>query len=479
MVAASVPFCSSDRGPIAALQRFVVCALLALLAWLPASSFASIPTQTLYQYKNVNIGTSDFIYSSPLTACQATLPILASGTSTYSVEASQPTNCYIKGVRNSDGYVTQTVFSILSQASCPANSTLSGGSCVCTPPAIEDTVTGTCGVPAFNPCESLAGTTSTFNVTSGYARSSQSVLNPPLMPDGSAAAAGYVGIPPTTMCVNGCQRTRGAPVQSWTSTEPTATGLYRMSDDWQFTATATQCTQSVSETAALDPVAAVPGCTGFLGEVNGKKMCVSASAGTTNMVQAVPKDSFMGNPAAGSGGGSGGIPSTGGNGANGGGPVGSGDGNLKKADGTVIYKSGTTAPPTGAVSAPAAGTEQAACGAPGQPKCGIDETGTPVGEKDYGQKGIGEGFDSLKAALESAVSGDGKDTGWGLVPSWLQSSGSCSPTVLWTLPPNMNSMQVTLDLCPHLPMIYTLMNLLWVAWTFFAITEMVFRVTTK
>lgn len=42
----------------------------------------------------------------------------------------------------------------------------------------------------------------------------------------------------------------------------------------------------------------------------------------------------------------------------------------------------------GTVTKPGTGKEQANCGAPGQPKCGIDETGTPekVGDDKYNSK---------------------------------------------------------------------------------------------
>ena len=174
-------------------------------------------------------------------------------------------------------YRTFTAF-----ASCPANSTSVDGACVCTPPAVEDATHTSCIVPAPDVCASGAGLVSTYNVTAGYSRSVAGAgLYPPLLPDGSPSPAGYTGLPPESMCIAGCKHSRGAVVGSWTSLEPTVTGLYRQSDDWSFTSTPTSCVPTASDNAALNPDAAVPSCAGFLGQINGKISCV-ASVGSQN-----------------------------------------------------------------------------------------------------------------------------------------------------------------------------------------------------
>lgn len=355
---------------------------------------------------------------------------------------------------------------------CPANSTMAGASCTCD--ASFDQSGSTC-VPHVNACSAIAGTTSVFNRTAGYSRSNQGVTHPPVMPDGTLSAPGYTGFPPSSSCVNGCVRTLGNIVNSWSSSEPTSTGLYRISDDWEYIATATECSATTSETAAFDASKSVPACNGFLGEVNGKKQCVSTVPNSGFVSPG--KSTFVGNPAAGSSGGLAGIPATGGNGGNAGGPAGPKDGSYRGSDGSVVSSTSSGAA-TGKVDTET-GKEQAACGAPGQPKCGIDESGTPGGTGDHGQAALKQGWDSLDAALAGVQSDAGKDTSWGLVPSWLVAAGTCVPTVLYTLPPKLGSTPIGFDLCPHLPLIYTLMNLLWITWTFFAVTQMVFRVTTS
>lgn len=470
MTTASALIRPCDHWPIAVLQRLIFCCVVAFMAWLPASSFASIPQTTSYVF-------SSYPSSSTVAgACAATSGLFYPSSSSY---ISQPyivnsNQCQFNLVNSSGGFVGSTrIFGYGLILACPVNST-GTATCTCVSGFVENAAHTACEAPPANSCTSLAGSSSTFNVTSGYTRSPQGVLNPPILPDGSPAPAGYTGIPAASMCVNGCTRTLGPPVWSWISQEPTATGLYRMSDDWSFTATATQCTASASETAALNPTASVPACAGFLGSINGKSTCVATSSGN-KAEQPVFKPALMGNPTAGSAGGAANIPTAGGTGANGGGPSSSSDGSLKNSDGSVVNKTSVT--PTGSIASPAAGQEQAACGAPGQPKCGIDETGTGTGTRDYGQTPISDVYRDLDAAMASLQTDSGKDTSWGFVPRWF-TSGGCSPTVLYTLPPKLSSMPVTLDLCPHLPMIYTLMNLLWVVWTFSAIVGMVFKTTT-
>ena len=118
------------------------------------------------------------------------------------------------------------------------------------------------------------------------------------------------------------------------------------------------------------------------------------------------------------------------------------------------------------------------CGGTGQPPCKIDETGTPTGAGAMPSDVISSEFDKLNGALESIKSVEGKDTSWGLVPHWLTNAGGCRPSEVMLFPAKMGVPPLTLDLCPLLPKIYTLMNLLWIATTFGIVIQMVLRVTT-
>jgi hypothetical protein len=113
------------------------------------------------------------------------------------------------------------------------------------------------------------------------------------------------------------------------------------------------------------------------------------------------------------------------------------------------------------------------CGLPGKPACIISEVGTPTAPTVTGQAAITDGFTSLENTVTGIQSPTGKDTGWGLVPTWLQSGTSCHPVVLITFPPTLGSKVISLDICPHLDNIYLLMNALWVIWTFTAVVGLV------
>jgi len=445
--------------------------LVALMAWLPASSFASFQAPVGYSfprssYTGVEIQTTK--YSSKQLAC------LASTINTLSYHPPTFSDPTCTAVHKSGGNNFVYSPNWYTSAYCPANSTLSGGQCTCTAPKVQNATNDGCIDPPPDPCVP-DGVATIRNITVGYTRSPQAVFLPPILPNGDPAPSGYVGLPPPMMCIDQCSYTTGLPVGSYISDEPTATGLYRMSDDYSFTKASGSCSASPDDQFLLNPLVEVPPCKGFLGSVNGKLQCVATVPDSG--VGGTGKSSKIGNPKSGSSSTDPGrIPSTG-NGGNAGGPSTPNDGKVRMGDGSVIGSTSTT--PTGTVATPEAGEEQAACGAPGQPKCGIDEAGTGNGKgaEAAGLTALGTSFGDLDATLGSITSTSGKDTGWGLVPQWLQ-SGACAPAVVLTLPPQVGSRQITIDLCPYLPMIYTLMNLLWVVWTFFATVGMVFAVTT-
>lgn len=461
MVSASAHFRAADRGPIAVLQRFFFCGVVALLAWLPASSFASFPP----------VSTAGYSF---FTTFQTTVAAACAVYPGWVVYTPSPTAC---GFPDGLGGWNNVIFPTPgNRVLCPSNS--SGTEiCTCNAGFMEDASHTSCvPIPVPSSCGFVHDSTLVLNVTSGYMRSPGGAEYPAFKPDGSPAPIGYAGLAPATICYDGCQGSRAGVVASWSSSEPTATGLYRVSDDWEFKFANTSCQVTASDKALLDQTFTAPPCNGFLGSVNGKPTCVAMVPDVSSGSAKVTK---VGNPTAGTiggGGVAGNIP-TGGNGANGGGPATSKDGSVRLTDGSIVSIT-PTAVPTGTTAAPPAGEQQAACGAPGQPKCAMDETGTPTGKTDYGQEPIAAANKSLDDTLAGIQSTTGKDTSWGLVPRWLQQSGGCSPTVLYTLPSKLGSMPISIDLCPHLPLIYTLMNLLWVVWTFGAIVSMVFRVTS-
>lgn len=305
-------------------------------------------------------------------------------------------------------------------------------------------------------------------------------MYPTFKPDGSLAPSGDPGLPPTSICYEGCLGVVGSLVDSWSSSEPTATGLYRVSDDYNVTFTNAQCVggSGAPNSTVVAQGASAPPCDGFLGYVDGKARCV-AKVPDSGFVGS--KGSVIGNPKAGAQGGGfapGNIPATG-NGGPSGGPATPNDGAFRSADGAVIPKTAASAP-TG-YKAPVSGSEQAACGAPGQPICGVkvDETGLSTKPTADGLDKIDAAKAALDLGISGAISSEGKDTSWGLIPTWLTTNASCQPVVLWTMPPKFGSQQIIFDICPQMPTIYLLMNWLWSIWTFFIIVGMVFRVTTR
>jgi len=143
---------------------------------------------------------------------------------------------------------------------------------------------------------------------------------------------------------------------------------------------------------------------------------------------------------------------------------------------TVVTVNNTTGAVTNNATTTQTGKDIEVCGLPGKPACKMDETGTPAAKDNEKKAEVETAFGKLDDALPEIAKVAGKDTGWGLKPFWL-TAGTCQPVVLMTLPAFLKSMTVGFDLCPLLPMIYTLMNLLWITYTFFAITSMVSRVT--
>lgn len=246
-------------------------------------------------------------------------------------------------------------------------------------------------------CQSQQGQSKVVNFTVGYTRSPNIDTDPgwKLVGPPNQVVQGGLLCNPASPCELRFEGFSDAD-KAWQSLAPTPSGLYRVSLDISATVTGQACTPTASDNAALSKTAPIPPCPGFTGEVNGVPGCYgTASSPTSNDISAAkPKPPEAGNPTAGekpasgegSGtGGAGRTPSTGDGGPAGGPAAAAGSGT--KPDGTVPK--------------PDAGKEQAACGAPGQAKCGIDEGGTP-GKFD-GDKAALDGWKSAVEANRNTI----------------------------------------------------------------------------
>ena len=328
--------------------------------------------------------------------------------------------------------------------------------------------------PEPNPdlCASPGGTKTIENLSAGWARSG--------VPD----ALDHVGTlfspyTPTTqgggvplVCINKCIRKATNVVRAGRSKEPSPNGLFRLSIDVEYTV---QGTPQIGETCPTQQLNTQPfidasnpnmpplTCAGVVGQVNGKPVC--APDGSTNTIPApqgepLPGNEISMNPQAGT------MPSTGeGSGTTGAGrtPT-AGNGT---AFGGPASAAGSGTAPTGTTPKPGEGEEQQACGAPGQPQCKIDETGTPTdksltadipklkGEADAGRSKIAgtqdKGFLSTYTALFDA-------------PPFV----ACTP---FDLPNNYGS----LDICGHGDTFRAVAAVLWALggfwWSFSLIRE--------
>ena len=303
-----------------------------------------------------------------------------------------------------------------------------------------------------------------------------------------------------TMCYQGCKVGVHLPDEGadwWVSQVAGPNGLYRSSATIDIQGTSQQCSEAIPD--AVTSTATPPACPGATSNVNGATVCLPSTTDTTPGT--APTDAIRGNPSAGptdpskptserapGPGGAGNGSGTGGA-SNGGGASGgpaTGSNNTPGGKGCNDGSKSPELPCSGKGELDADGTtdkpgedkEQQACGAPGQPKCRIDETGTPDGKDAFNsaKEKLDSEFDKLTTELEKIKSPDGKDTSWGVMPTWIQ-TGACSPWNLGTLP--IIDRQITIDICAIKPYVDGVMNFLWALGTFFAVISMVFRVTTN
>lgn len=351
--------------------------------------------------------------------------------------------------------------------SCPNGGTLEGSNCVCGPGEID---TGsTCSA---NSCTPKAGQTTTKNITLGWQSGLFDNGAIEFKPDGSKAPKGYYGPRPSDgpLCVSGCKMDLGSIEDVWVSEKPNPNGLYRISGDYSMTYSGAACSATATDDGMASPTAPPPEADCAKGEVNGKPVCVPESVADRNTTPAQGgNNAKRGNPSAGTEGGSGtgDIPEAG-QGGNEGGPKAAGDGGTRTPSGTKIDPPGTP-PPTGNVEAPGEGEEQAACGAPGQPKCLIDETGTPSGEG-----ALGEG-DGSAASTEAGFLSEIVKAQQLQAPQWtwtFELPSGCAPFV-------MEAFNMTINVCQWQPMIHDLMSIMWIMAAVFLCVRMVFTTVNK
>lgn len=285
-----------------------------------------------------------------------------------------------------------------------------------------------------------------------------------------------------TTCIAGCEHFMykpGADTNTWVSQVAGTNGLYRSSADVSATQFATPCGGAPAEGAS--PSAPIPECNGVLGDVNGATVCLPRNTDTGVDLGGLP-DATRGNPPAGevppgkddkerapgpggagngsgtggasNGGGASGGPATGSNNK----PGGKGCNDGSKSPGLPCSGKGEL-DADGNTDKPEDGKEQAACGAPGQPKCRIDESGTPgsVGDDKYLSK-----LDPYKSDSDSARE-QIKSVGTGIFEPWamLFSAPPLATCEGFDLPAHAGQSMGTIDPCSVVDGIRAAMAYIW------------------
>ena len=355
--------------------------VLSFFLLLPLYVSAATPQVMWFFGDPVNGGESG-PHASVASACGVLMGIISRNGVTATLEASEQTTattgqCKYKNYAN--GYPISDVnyYAVAGRASCPDGK----------PPGSY----GQCADPAPSQCAANSGKETTINWTVGYTRTPNIDADPNwkfVAPLVKPPSDGLVCDP-----VSSCKVALVlVPTSTWQSLSPTSQGLYRVSVDYGAQNMGESCTPSPADKAGASPAADKPTCPGFVGEVNGVPGCYgTASNPTSNDVPvSKPKPPEAGNPPAGEKPSSGEGSGTGGAGRT---PT-NGDGG--PAGGPAGAAGGTGTEPDGTTPKPGEGKEQANCGAPGQPKCGIDESGTP--SKFEGDKAA---LDKWKSEVEA------------------------------------------------------------------------------
>ena len=285
-----------------------------------------------------------------------------------------------------------------------------------------------------------------------------------------------------TTCIAGCEHFMYKPdsgAKTWVSQVAGTNGLYRSSVDVSSTQFATPCGGAPAEGAS--PSAPIPECNGVLGDVNGAAVCLPRNTDTGVDLGGLP-DATRGNPPAGEvppgkddkerapgPGGAGNGSGTGGASNGGGASGGPATGSNNKPGGKGC-NDGSKSPELpcsgkgeldadGNTDKPEDGKEQAACGAPGQPKCRIDESGTPgsVGDDKYLSK-----LDPYKSDSDSARE-QIKSVGTGIFEPWamLFSAPPLATCEGFDLPAHAGQSMGTIDPCSVVDGIRAAMAYIW------------------
>lgn len=334
--------------------------------------------------------------------------------------------------------------------------------------------TGPCAPPP-DTCGLAPGSKIKQNFSEGWARSSDinkvdyvGKVNLPFFVGG-----GEDGTQLAIHCIDKCKARASKVIDRYRAKTPGPNGLYRLSGDYEFDVIGTSASGATGDTCstanntqsfndAVSPNTVPLPCPGTVGEVNGKSVCIPGTSPSTSIPppsgEPPPGTEQSGNPRAGD------IPTTG---------EGSGSGGAGR---TPTAGNGTAAGgPSGAASSgggstgttpkPADGEEQAACGAPGQPPCKIDETGTPT------QGNFSEAENALNQAKTDAIAEINKTrTGQGFTWTFQLPTG-CQPLQL----PAFAGMIDSIDICQFQPMIHDLLSMMWIAATIFALWGMASR----
>lgn len=420
------------------------------------SAFASFAASggTEYQY-------GDTWFSTRGAACTAAIPP-TNDYYRYALNgASSESDCIMNEIFLGNGTVNRYFYITFMTRSggCPANSTGST-TCTCNAGFVES---GNTCVPHVNTCNAKVGQISFVNRTFMYTRSSSPNDLAAIGPVTPAASG-------QTFCNGGCVSTIGAfdsttlGVKLWISQVPTAQGLFRQSIDVPVTVTGAECTASTGNSdAPNNPSSTPPPCPGYVGEVNGVKGCYGTADKPVISTQASAPGAAVstGNPAAGT------RPSSGeGSGSDGAGRTPSaGSGGPDGGPSSAVSPSNGGSNPSGTISKPSDTTrEQQNCGAPGQAKCTIDESGTPDGKGAFDS--AGSGLDNARATQKTGIDGAANIS----APSW--SFGFTLPSGCQPFPVFRG---VVLNMCAYQPVIHDLMSLVWAAATVFCIIGMVGR----
>lgn len=314
-----------------------------------------------------------------------------------------------------------------------------------------------------DPCTAEASQAIKTNLTICYTRDGAGVLN--------CATSPYFPTAGQPICVNGCKRGLNNANAVWQSQAVTSTGMYRMSADYDTIGIGQACEAGEVNSTPANPAASIPECTGSLGTVNGKPYCAGTAANPvandTPLPPGMPPPG-EGNPPAGD------VPTTGpgsgstgadrtpavGNGGPAGGPAG--------AAGSSAGGGGTGTVPT-----PGEGQEQAACGAPGQPPCRLDETGTPKVQPGQWDNAADQ-YKTTRDANRGTMSGEGDK---GFFNGW--SSFFFAPPVAQCVPFTMPSMQgmavPDLDPCAVVDGVRQVMAYIWALTALYLCVGMVTR----